>query len=63
MEQLDEKALKTSPVTQTEYLDSLIDKEKELKKEGFQQRIQIYENIKQGEKQKRRFSTKKESPN
>lgn len=63
MEQLDEKALKTSPVTQTEYLDSLIDKEKELKKEGYQQRIRIYENIKQGEKKKRRFSSKKESPN
>ena len=62
MQQLDEKALKTSPISQTEYLDSLIEREKQLKKQGFHQRIQIYDNIKHGEKQKRKPNPK-ESPN
>ena len=63
MEQLNEKALKASPITQTEYVDSLIEKEKGLKKQGYQQRIQIFENIKQEEKLKRRPSVMKQIQN
>ena len=47
MHQLDKKALKRNPITQNEYMDSLISAETEQKKPGYQQRTQIYEGIKQ----------------
>ena len=47
MERLDEKASKKGSIMQTQYLDSLVAQEKRLEKQGYQQRIQIYEKFKQ----------------
>jgi len=43
---LDEIALKPDPVTSVEYLDLLIESEKQQAKEGWQQRIASYESFK-----------------
>lgn len=47
MQHLDEIALKPTPLTEVEYIDLLIESEKQEAKPGFQQRIKYYENIKQ----------------
>ena len=47
MQHLDEIALKPTPLTEVEYIDLLIESEKQEANPGFQQRIKHYENIKQ----------------
>ena len=46
LNRLDEIALKANPLTEVEYIELLIESEKQQAKDGYQQRIQYYEEVK-----------------
>ena len=46
LNRLDEIALKANPLTEVEYIELLIKSEKQQGKDGYQQRIQYYEEVK-----------------
>lgn len=47
LHRLDEIALKPNPLTEVEYIELLIQSEKQERKPGWQQRIEYYEEVKQ----------------
>ena len=47
MQHLDEIALKSNPLSEAEYIDLLIESEKQEAKPGFQQRVKCYQDMKQ----------------
>ena len=47
MQHLDEIALKSNPLSEVEYIDLLIESEKQEAKPGFQQRVKYYQDMKQ----------------
>ena len=47
MQHLDEIALKSNPLSEVEYIDLLIESEKQEAKPGFQKRVKCYQDMKQ----------------